>query len=303
MEHNQLISFTFFLDMLGFGNKVGHISDQEKAEKFVQFMEENKKIFSQWLQTNETKIHSLALIREYYDFKYAFISDSIVLTFTPKKLSKPLSEKIYYSESANLFYLMAKRTVNLLTKLLSTHKILLRGGISTKYTYIQNEFVVGEGLIEAYKLESIYAINPRIILSKELSDNSQFMDALKVISNKVYNATRLIKCDDDGYFYLNYLGFQVAQECINSDMEQKTIKQFGKQLYENKRKELLETNALLFELHKQAIEDMFTFLRAKKNTHDFDRIKMKYDWIKNYHNSFMTKDRKVFFINLNSDNV
>ena len=69
--------FTFFLDMLGFGNKVGHISSQEKAEKFVDFMEDNKKIFDEWIRLDVDKRDIEITIINCYEFKYAFISEGL----------------------------------------------------------------------------------------------------------------------------------------------------------------------------------------------------------------------------------
>jgi hypothetical protein len=289
--------FTFFLDMLGFGNKVGHISSQEKAEKFVDFMEDNKKIFDEWIRLDVDKRDIEITIINCYEFKYAFISDSIVMTFQPKKLQKKVSTEKYYRHTATLFYLMINRIITLLANLLSSHKILLRGGVSTKYSYIKNEFVVGEGLMEAYKLESNFAITPRIILSKELTDNSQFMEGLKLTSNNMYGGKRLIKRADDGYFYIDYIGYSLSVETQSKVMEKVAIQNLGAVGYQYQQKQHIETNNTLLRLHKEAIEDMYRFLQLKEDSEHYSHILEKYTWIKNYHNNHIKENRKIFKIN------
>lgn len=168
--YDKLIQFTFFVDMLGFGNKVGRIDNQEKADKFIEFMETNKNLFTAYSEKDTLDKSKLVNIPNFYEFNYSFISDSIIISFIPKILKEKLSEEFYYKHSASLFFIMVSRVISLLFIACKEHKILFRGGISTKFSYIKNEFVVGEGLIEAYKLESIEAKYPRILLSKELSN-------------------------------------------------------------------------------------------------------------------------------------
>lgn len=287
--------------MLGFGNKVGRISDQDKANKFMEFMEQNKKIFEVWIEIDKKRDKKSISIINYYDFKYAFISDSIVMSFVPKIFTPPIQSSDYFRHSANLFYLMVNRIVTLMTNLLLNHQILLRGGISTKFSHIQNEFVVGEGLIEAYKLESKKAVVPRIIFSKEITDSSSFMEALKFTSNKLYNNSRLIKRDVDGYFYIDYIGYMISQTEDNTVRIKIHLQHLSKLQYEKKKISDLIVNNSFFELHKQAIQSMYKFLELKKGTEEYTHIYQKCEWIKKYHNSHMGKERKIFYIEGNEN--
>ena len=192
--HSKLIHFTFFLDMLGFGNKIGGISNEESAKEFVDFMEENKKIFTIFTEIDKGRDKKLVTVINYYKFEYTFISDSIVMSFVPKEFTPHIPTELYYRHSASLFYSMVNRIIGLLTHLLTKHKILLRGGITKKYAYIKNEFVVGEGIIEAYKLESSEATYPRIILSKEVTQDSQLMEAFKFIVLNTLVKTMHFQC-------------------------------------------------------------------------------------------------------------
>lgn len=42
----KLLQWTFFLDMLGYGNKNSLIKNHEDAQKFIDFMKGNKKILN-----------------------------------------------------------------------------------------------------------------------------------------------------------------------------------------------------------------------------------------------------------------
>ena len=69
-----------------------------------------------------------------------------------------------------------------------------RGGICKGELYIDEVFVWGKGLVEAYIMESKQAIYPRIILAKEGVEN---------IGEHMRD--QMIETDRDGKFYLNYL--------------------------------------------------------------------------------------------------
>ena len=288
--------FTFFLDMLGFGNKIGHIDNMEEAEKFIDFMKNNKNDSHDWLEYSEENdtYEDAISIPNFYEFKFAFISDSIVISFVPKNQKKTLSQEEYFEYTAFLFHLMINRINTLMVNLLDKHKILIRGGISQQFSHIDNEFIVGKGIVEAYKLESEKAIYPRIILSKEISGNSRFMDAMKKISNKMYNGKRLLKRDTDRYFYIDYLGYIfLTNEVI------KNHKEIPEQLYEEYREVINGQGKYIdsfCQLHKEAIEDIYLFLQSKKESNSYANIEKKYKWIKNYHNSLMKINSKKEFL-------
>jgi hypothetical protein len=284
--------------MLGFGNKVGKINNIEQAKKFTEFMETNKSIFKNWSIIDIVHNPSPDLINlvNCYEFNYTFISDSIVLSFIPKESKTYYTEMEYYNHSANVFYLMVNRVNSILFNMLYEHKILLRGGISKKFSYIKNEFVVGEGLIESYLLESKKAIYPRIILSKEFTDDSKFMSALKFTSNKMYNNSRLIKKDKDGYFFIDYLGYMIAQQESNKLRDKVGNKHYGEMKIKLAKDKMDITNKRFFKVHKASIEDMYKFLESKRGTKQSSYIEEKYNWIKSYHNNHMKNKLSEFKI-------
>ena len=123
--YDKLIQFTFFVDMLGFGNKVGKIDSQEKADKFIEFMETNKSLFTAYSEKDTLEKSELVTIPNFYEFNYSFISDSIVISFTPKILKEKLIEELYYMHSASLFFIMINRITTLLFNACKEHKILI----------------------------------------------------------------------------------------------------------------------------------------------------------------------------------
>lgn len=278
--YNKLMSFTIFLDMLGFGNKVGAISNEEKAKKFILFMESNKGIFE--IIKTSSQIYPFNIINENYEFKFSFISDSIVILAYPQVLDKPITENKYYELSIMMFVSLYNKLLPLLFTIWEHEKILLRGAISNKYTYIKDEFVVGEGLIEAYKLESKDngAIYPRIILSKNLTDNNKFMEYLQKFNRKLYKTGKNIITKDkkDKFFFLNYFNLLQNQEQphLNNDVN------------------IHVSNQKFYDFHQKAIQEMKLFMNSKKEKKDYERIKAKYDWIKDYHNNHAPKEYKIF---------
>ncbi|SCY77225.1 hypothetical protein [Butyrivibrio sp. INlla14] len=75
--------------------------------------------------------------------------------------------------------------------------ILCRGGISVGDMYIDNEIMVGKGLINAYKLEENCAINPRIIIPHDIVDENMSALLSKDIGNFIIF--------EDGYYKINYI--------------------------------------------------------------------------------------------------
>ncbi|WP_157925777.1 hypothetical protein, partial [Escherichia coli] len=80
----KLLQWTLFIDMLGYREINGSINTEDAAQDFVNFMEMNKGIFD--IQNNkiieDSYKHSEQFdLYQFYDIKYAFVSDSFILTF------------------------------------------------------------------------------------------------------------------------------------------------------------------------------------------------------------------------------
>jgi len=288
----KLIQWTFFLDMLGYGNKNSLIKNREDAQKFIDFMKGNQKILDSHNDNKALKKQYKTQwfdLYKYYEVKFTFISDSLVFTMLPKEVDENLNEDVYYSHSANVLFIISMRIFTVILYVLEKEKIFIRGGISNKFCDISEQFAVGEGLIEAYNLESEFAIYPRILLSKEISSNYKIMNSLKVIAKKMYNGNYLIKKDTDDYFYLDYLTFKLSQSDINSQSIQFALTKQTISSIELNQQKLITIQ--IINIHKEIIENNINEMNQKitnsnnsKDLQKYNRILQKYIWLKKYHN-------------------
>jgi len=125
--------------------------------------------------------------------------------------------------------------------------ILVRGSICYGEIYFSEDFVCGKGLIDAYKLESEIAIYPRIII-----DSSYFDSVEKISTSNLDRLQKLSRKSGDGYEFLDYM-----RRCLGDD---RLVSDF-------------------LNVQKKHVEDN---LKETEN----NRVKQKYQWLKNYHNSF-----------------
>ena len=209
----KLIQWTFFLDILGYGQVQKNIDTKEKADKFVKFMKETKKIVEIQDDIAEKIYKGMKFnLNDYYDFKSVFISDSFVLTAIPKE--REFNDSEYYSYSTFVMMELTFRIIELIEFLLREEGLLIRGGISRKFTYIseENSLAIGQGLIEAYTIESSFAEVPRILLSQEISNDTKIMTWFDRQSQP-YGNNFSIFCKDtnkDDLYYLDYLGYTLV---------------------------------------------------------------------------------------------
>ncbi|GLR65107.1 hypothetical protein [Marinospirillum insulare] len=292
----KLIQWTLFLDMLGYRDINGAINSEAKAKEFISFMEDNKGglDFSNRSEVKEQykKDKSFDLYL-YYDVQHAFISDSLIITFTPKEVKSLKNNQLKYMHSANALFIILMRLQAVIFNCFSQKGLFLRGGISTKYCYIKDHFAVGEGLISAYKAESSLAIHPRIVFSPEVLEDKQLKSSITKLSDIMYGGHNIIKLDDDGVHYLDYLGYNLSQIDLNvkmiSDHAKRNLPMY---LYS------LEQSKLFFQRHSEAIEGKLTELESRKaglNASEIQKLQKvidKFIWLKNYHNSTLLNHEK-----------
>jgi hypothetical protein len=272
--YQQLMPFTLFLDILGFGNHVGKITNEQEAEDFITFMESNKGIFNIVSEASSNFVFS-----DWYEFKFTFISDSIVVSYYPKKLYISVDESTYYEYSSMLFFSICNKLIPLFYNMWSQKKVFLRGGISNKFSYIKNEFAVGEGLIEAYNLESKIAKYPRIVLSDDLSKDKKFLSHIKNICVKHYKSRKYIleKDKEADIFFINYLKLVLNQEAPHL-IDHLKIK---------------ASNRKIFNLHKTTILEMQKSLKQETDSNRIEKLTKSYNWIKSYHNIHVPKEFRI----------
>jgi len=290
----KLLQWTIFIDMLGYRDMNGAINTESAAKDLIHFMEVNKAIFE--YQNNKTiedgyKLSDQFNLYEFYEIKHAFISDSLILTFYPMEVSGLVDPDKMYMHSANALFIISMRLQTLIYNCFSEKGVFLRGGISNKYCYIKDAFAVGEGLIEAYKIESTIAIHPRIALSNEIVNNANLMKKIKYLSDVMYNGNQLISVDPtDNVSFLDYIGFQLATIDTGSTRVQHWVVNHRKWFDEHYH--IVET---YIEKHALEIEKKLKDLNTRRsalpvsNRSSIDRVIDKFEWLQSYHNSKVSK--------------
>ncbi|EKT3957939.1 hypothetical protein ABF173_001698 [Flavobacterium psychrophilum] len=273
----KLEQWVLFIDMLGYREINGEINNDKYANDFLDFMKSNEKIFN---DQNNPEIKNLYQsesfdLYKYYEIQTTFVSDSLIINFKPKEFEELLSEQIRMMHSANTLFIIMNRLQGYIYNCLKEHGILVRGGISNKYCLIRDNYAVGDGVIDAYLNESTRAVNPRIVLSQNITDNKQFISAFNFISKQIYNRDTFLRVDDDGVYYLDYLKYNiriVSTTMLGNLDALKTVNGF-------------------LAVHRDVIKQKIIDIDQKINIESeegklkvLNKIKSKIIWLKNYHN-------------------
>lgn len=291
----KLLQWTLFIDMLGYRDINGNINTEDAASEFIRFMESNKFILD--FQNNQLieecyRSSDQFNLYEYYDIKYAFVSDSLILTYYPLDVETLTNIDKMYMHSANALFIITMRLLNFFFNCFHEKNVFLRGGISNKYCYIKDSFVVGEGLIEAYKAESKIAVYPRIAFAADVTNNKNLMAKIEYISNIMYGGNQLISIDsNDNVAFLDYLGFQLATVDISDSKIQQQV--LNHREWFDKHLNIVET---YIKEHASKIEDKLQELHNKRSSlskikkAEIDKVIEKFEWLKSYHNTSVTKN-------------
>lgn len=281
----KLLHWTVFIDLLGYRDLNGDVQDIESAKELIDFMNSNKQIFEEQTKNEQIKKmyeKSSYNLYEHYEISFAFISDSVIISYTPN-LDKDFSEEIALSHSANSLLIILQRLRLLIYKCAHEKKIFLRGGISNDYSYIHGNFAVGKGVGSAYIAET-QAKYPRVILAEDVSNNTKLMDAVHNLSNRMYNIS-LIK--DDGKKYLDFNCFGRITLDAKSNNEFVVKKATSNPM--NYKESIIHELGVL-KGYKDAIEFQVRKALLLKDSTDPEDIKLynslkdKYIWLTNYHN-------------------
>ncbi len=279
----KLLQWTLFLDILGYGEEQKNIDNQKEADKFIEFMKNNKLIIElQESVDKDTYQNQNINIYDYYDFKSVFISDSLIITAIPT--DKLFNEKEYYNFSTFIIMELTFKLLMLIEFVLKEKNLFFRGGISSKFTQvdIKNSLAVGKGLIEAYNIESKLADVPRILLSKEISNDKKIMSYFDKHSKEYGKEFTIFSKDThiDDYFYLDYLGFILA--FLNKSENTRLSNQnFDEKIHEIETIKSTTINTL------KNLQNVIQ-LNLKKHSKNQSVLK-KYIWLREYLNSSISK--------------
>lgn len=179
---NEMIKYNdyyvAYMDLLGFKELIRN----EKCEY----------IYSLFDLIKKGHIVDMTLNDEHFDVmdkvKYKIMSDSIVLY-------------IHSDIDDALFALILSCQKLQMELLLMDNPILLRGGIARGSLFVSEDIIYGEGLTNAYLIESSVAIYPRIVFYKDLLKSN--IPHCKEIDNEVIKFYCLE--DDDELCMVNFL--------------------------------------------------------------------------------------------------
>jgi len=167
-----------FIDILGTKNR-----HKEFAEYLL------RKLYNQYKLLG-SDIDFLNSFDEQVDTKFKIFSDNVAVV-----------NKIRYNNLAtirNHIHNMVMTAMWFQSSLLKAG-FLSRGGISYGECFIDDVMIMGDGLIEAYTIESQLAIYPRVVLSSKIVDEFNFID-------------KYITQDSDGLYYVDYIKNQVRKD-------------------------------------------------------------------------------------------
>jgi hypothetical protein len=280
----KLLHWTVFVDLLGYQELNGGVKSLDDAKDLIEFMDSNQQIFNdqtQNVQLRKQYENSSYNLYEHYEISFAFISDSLIISYTPN-LDKDFPEEIALRHSANSLLIILQRLRLLIYKCAHEKNIFLRGGISNDYSYIHGNFAVGKGVGSAYKAETL-AKYPRVILAKDVTANTKLMKAIDDLSKIMYSAD-LIKDDGEKYLDFNCFGrvtldaksnnpFVIKNAISNPEKYKETVLHEGGMLRGYK-------EAIEFQIRKALM------LKDSINPEEqglYKSLKEKYIWLSNYH--------------------
>jgi len=236
-----------YFDILGYEQK---IRDHGGAVKLANFLSGHIKHYKALVnQLNNTTLVLGDEARK-IDIKMKVFSDNFILCSTANW--KALATFVIYIQRGFV-----------------ANNVFMRGSLCYGELYFEDEFVCGQGIIDAYKIENEVAIFPRIVIddsyvkaaicSRKLQKNNTISEneAIQWV-DKVSSYT----VDFDGNKFLDYLKF-----------EQQYYLDFKNDGY---------TNAAVKNLLNEHKKHIISNISSTSNK----RILQKYNWCKYYHNNF-----------------
>jgi hypothetical protein len=171
--------FTVFIDMLGFKDALSRPSETGKLLSLLQTIAEFRGDFG--IDSAPTDNGDHITIRP----AISAFSDSIVISYSVEALHER-------GLSIHFGLVLAQMIVSYIAWTCCSIGLLIRGGIAIGQLFHAGGIVIGNGLVDAYELESKEARYPRVLISDAISDDSEVGRAM-------------ISRDEDGRAYLDYM--------------------------------------------------------------------------------------------------
>jgi hypothetical protein len=231
-------SIVTFIDIMGFKDFV----KDSNAERINHVLEAFYKETSPFINEKYTDKENCAEV--------ICFSDSIVRVRkieTEKNKKRP--DGVLFEEFHNLVLAQGQ---------LIDSNIIIRGGITIGDVHISEGRVFGPGLIQAYELESKYALYPRIIIDPSLIQEYKTNRLLKAerhsVEEELKYLEQLIRQGDDGMWFLDYVA------ALDGEFDE------------------YKMYPIFLERHRQII------LSSAKKHSKLNAVLSKFVWMANYHN-------------------
>ncbi len=253
------IQYTAFIDILGFSNYIKtKITNNCQAEEFYDIFNEVID-YLQYEKQDEFVIESADYLKN-IKIKYSWISDTFVISIEYMNEFKEEDKNII---KGMMIFRLSVMIASIHHFMASKFGLIARGAISSKYSCITNNFILGEGVVEASKLEKEVAIYPRVVFEQNII-NSEIYELISrhYCDNDLNHITK----DCDGYYFVNYLAMlQYLPPMIG-----KMFRIPDDKIKENAIKQKI--NAI--EKYRKIVTDGFKIPNEK--------VKAKYIWLNNY---------------------
>jgi hypothetical protein len=230
-----------FIDILGFSDHIKKtIVDPAHARKIHQVLVQ--------IQELKTDNDRGLLAQKPFGREVSVFSDSIVISY-------PMSMKsAVHHLLMDIIYLQLR---------MMGADILMRGGIAIGDIYHNDNIVYGPAMIDAYELESKYAIYPRVILQQQVLAQAA-LNAEHPPDEELEYLSGLLEVDEDKQIFVDYM---LQWEELDEEYDYR--------LYLLKTRKLIEN-----QLADQTRPDVL----------------LKYNWLKRYYNSTLIKYNHEFAI-------
>lgn len=239
-----------FLDILGFKELVKSYSADVVTRKLLALEKYTKPLF----EGGDDDIQDL--LPKVFQF-----SDTVIrVQFTDSANNRKIPSGMFFSEILQMVFAQSD---------LIRNGVFLRGGMSYGDVCIVDNKVFGRAIIDAYQMESMHALYPRIALSPDLilehTRNPFLRKHGHTVEDEYNHIRRLLRKGDDGIFYIDYA------RAVESELDN------------------IDEYPLFLRHHRELI-----IQGAEKNKLN-QNILNKYLWLATYHNSIVSmKDTDWF---------
>ncbi|MCK9454722.1 hypothetical protein [Sulfurimonas sp.] len=259
------IKYTAFIDVLGFSNHIENKITNDKESQ--EFMQDFEKVI------NYFKYEKISFLNKYnlpdelngIQYDYTWISDTFVITIkyngncTKKNLSGPMIYLLSLTIS-QVYHFFARK-----------YGLLLRGAITSKYTFLGKNLILGKGIAEASKLEKEIAIYPRVIFAEDVISDD-IISYIVLMHND--NNLNIVSKDFDGWYFVNYIAsLQDLPPMISIGNETNL---------DEAKSDQMETVKIYSQIIDKGLKE--------KNL----KIRSKYLWLKEYFNRVLPTDGKTY---------